>query len=225
MSYKNYRSLFHQVGNVPHLFQPLVLKKFIKTGLFHIHRGIKPVSKKIVFLLQVDNKALIPNKHVSDFYGLTKYIVKEFSDWNVVMRLHPNMRKSNLTLNVKEFNNVEIHNAKDKTLSESLDGASIAVSIMSSSIMEAIAIGVIPFVFNPLYKEFNYQPDIDKLGLGIESKEIDSAKVSLSYLMKSEDTQNRYFRNIDKMHPVFFSKIGSKSLRETVKIIDNFAKN
>jgi hypothetical protein len=78
--------------------------------------------------------------------------------------------------------NMIIEPANRVGLAQALAKARVSVSAYSTTIMESIAAGVVPIIFNTTSMP-RYWPDVDAAGAGIETRNIDEAEAHIRRLM------------------------------------------
>lgn len=155
------------------------------------HPGIElktpaSVNKRITFLLNTD-----PNGKVTgldyfheQFWQLIMWTAMHADDWKLTVRAHPMIP---LTLDERSildrFRNIEVHDPLNTTLADSLTDCDLAVTVSSSSIIEAVAFGAVPLIFNPA--PWRYQPDFGLYDSGFECKSVKTAIETMKMLIAS----------------------------------------
>ncbi|HEX7300705.1 MAG TPA: hypothetical protein VF257_17025 [Solirubrobacteraceae bacterium] len=102
-----------------------------------------------------------------------------------------------------------------------LEASRAAVSIYSTSLVEAAALGSIPIVFNPTSMS-RYSPDLDALGAGIEVRTPPDAEEAIARVVEDELLHRRLAVGVDAFRSRFFAAGGSPA-DATVALIDDLA--
>jgi hypothetical protein len=162
--------------------------KFYSCGSPALEIGRTEVKQQILFIHQGYDDVLITHESYQAFWDLLLWVTDSFPDWEVIIRNHPVIPLTQEELMTVKQRNILHHDPQIVSLAESLTGTAIAVTIMSSTLIEAAAYGIIPVVFNPDYNQFSYKPDFKSEGLGLEEASIDALKEPLDGLMTDFDS-------------------------------------
>ena len=175
---------------------------FIKFGYPALSR-INEDSKNIIFLSQGvgDN---VEEKHEQELIRLAIDLAKKFPE-RVRWRSHPNS-----TLTIQAFSNlvkggVEICDSKAH-IGCQLQDSMIAIGISTSSLVDAVNVGVIPVIFNSTCQK-NYPFPIVEDGLGMEFGNSYDALKGIADIISNKDSINKFRERIleksrDYFHPV-----------------------
>jgi hypothetical protein len=198
-------------------FSPRTL--FLSVGNPSVEHIVLEPRKRIVFLLQGVDAVQVRKEHWDKFLIFMISIIHYCEDWEIVVREHPNLPLADDEKNeLEKYSSVEIHNPRDKSLTESLDSASLAVTMFSSALLDAVAMGIVPFIFNPSNAIPRYQPDIEEYGIGIECKALDEAIDSMKQLIDQPIQIKLKRKRLFEIHPFLFANIGLESRRRIVNI-------
>lgn len=158
-------------------------------------------SDKIIFLSQY--VALYITKDDQEmFVKLAISLAKRFPD-KVLWRPHPNDSTNNKEL--LDLKNGKVHLLDPKEpLFNQLCSSSVAVSIGSSSLIDALYLGVIPISFNTTCLK-NYPFPLVEQGVGFEFQSFDYALEQISSLLNNQDKISAVQKQINNAHNKFFS--------------------
>ena len=128
----------------------------------------------ISFFLQSPRK-LGSQSSWEELLKLINYTAIEFREVPILVREHPSYplpeQERNDVLNAE---NVQLVPPGSYSLAEILNASCLAVTIFSTTILESIAAGVFPLVFNVTSMP-SYYPDVAATGAAVEVKSIDEA--------------------------------------------------
>ncbi len=190
--------------------------RYIAVGYpFDIKR--RNATDGIAFFLQVP--LFISDKvYFDELIGLISSTAKKYPSRYIIVREHPEFRLSPGVLGeLTGYENVII--ASDWALEKAYSHSAVVVSHFSSSIMECMAHGCIPIVYDPT-EGSAYNPDIQDLGLGEVAKIPDEFFKSIDHIFEiSELIHCNIQREIDN----WFSAIGENALERIIKNINNIA--
>ena len=175
--------------------------------------------KKAIFMLQPAKSLALDEISVNIFFDFMKKIILSNKDWKFIIRLHPQQDMPHLIHETFSFSNSKIISPKNVTLTESVKNCAVAFSISSSSLTDVLNNNIIPFAFNVSGLLNKYQPDINKLKIGIETKNFNKAIYKAQQLLKSPRKLLLYRKNIIRLKNIFIFKNGKKSVKEIFKHI------
>lgn len=137
----------------------------------------------IIFFLQASGSPLITPAAAAAMLDLVAWAAGQFPECEIRVRPHPGAplaaaEQERLAANP----NVRITPAGTAPLEEVVKGADIAVSIFSTTILEAVAAGLIPLIVNVAGLP-HYNPDIAREGAGLEVKTFAEARQALTRLV------------------------------------------
>lgn len=194
--------------------------RFIEVGNHMLSAQRTAFGRRILFLMQGADNYTIQQDHWNEFMDFTAWTAGHHPDWQVIVRVHPNLPLAPGELGrLAAFANVSFQDAKDMPMGEALQGAAIAVTIVSSAILEALAQGVFPFLFNPTTMVPRFQPDIEALGAGIEAKTLERAKAEMARLLADPGVLSAYRPALTAVGRDFFSATGPTARDNIVSTI------
>jgi len=110
----------------------------------------------------------------------------------VYMRPHPAVPlPSTVAARLARFRNIRIESPSQITLAQALAKVPVSVSIYSTTILESIAAGVVPLVFNTTALA-RYWPDVAAAGAGLEIRDPDEARQALVALLTDPAAPARF---------------------------------
>lgn len=171
------------------------------------------IAKRIVFLLNTDPNGRVTglDHYHGEFWRFLLWVVETASDWKIVVRAHPMVAiTSEEHVALAAYANVELHEPRHKPLKESLEGADIAVTVSSSSVVEAVAYGAVPFIVNQT--PWTFQPNFSQLGAGFECKSTADAIKTMERILTSPDELLSSRRELEKMRPQLFAATGEAAM-------------
>jgi hypothetical protein len=198
-------------------FSPETL--FLAVGNPSVEYMVSTPRKRIVFLLQGVDSVQISQEIWDVFWIFMISVIKCADDWEIIVREHPNL---SLTIDeidqLAKYPSVELHNPRNKSLTESLDSATLAVTIFSSALLDAVAMGIVPFVFNPSQAIKRYQPDLEKYDAGIDRKTLEQALVELKKLLVNTKEIEAMRHRLMTVYPTLFANIGPSARAAIVDV-------
>jgi hypothetical protein len=193
--------------------------RFVSVGNHMLLSRRAAPRRRILFLMQgADNYTILPD-HWRQFMDFTAWTAETFPDWEVVVRPHPNLPLSaSETARLAAIANVTLQDTR-VAMGEALEGAQVAVTIVSSAILEALAQGVFPFLFNPTTMVPRFQPDLEAMGAGIEAKTLERAKSEMRRLLDKPSVLEAYQPALAAVRHSFFAAIGRDALDNIVSVV------
>jgi hypothetical protein len=114
------------------------------------------------------------------------WTAQKFPQREIRVRPHPGAPLSESELaRLAESSNLRVMPAGAATLEAVLNGSDIAVSIFSTTILEAAAAGVIPLIVNVAGLP-HYNPDIAREGAAVEVTDFDAARRAMTRLLQDD---------------------------------------
>jgi hypothetical protein len=161
-------------------------QEFVAVGnhvLQHLAESMHELPREartgVSFFLQTPGLLLSKTKFLG-FLNLIEWTAVTFPNTPVLVRAHPNYP---LPIEFEErfakCRNIRLMPPKTHQLEDVMAASSVAVAVFSSTILEAICVGVLPIVCN-LDSLPRYSPDVEKAGAGIEVHTINEAKQAIS---------------------------------------------
>ncbi len=131
--------------------------------------------RAVCFFLQPLPTRLIDKRCWDELLKLAKWAAGEHAEVPVLIREHPAYPLSESErAQLEGIPNIRLVPPDEYPLSEVLNLCRLTVSIYSSTILESIAAGVLPMIFNPTSLP-SYFPDVHVAGAGIEVKTFEEA--------------------------------------------------
>lgn len=200
---KGFSELWKKYNSIP---------KFIELGYYGNTCFIKKLEcynkNAITFFFQA------PLFTISDdcFENMIKFVffcVEKFPNRRVLVREHPEYLFTK-RLNISEYKNIHIvtHTPMEDVFSET----EIGVSIFSSTLMECVLYGAIPFIFN-LTSNPKYFPDLDSENIGIEVKCYEEAELKMNYLIENNVYREEFKYNIASAKSKYFNEVDYSILK------------
>lgn len=193
---------------------------FVSVGS-HVLNGRKDKAhRRIVFLMQATDNYAILQDHWRQFMEFTAWTARNHPDWEIVIRPHPSLPLSDdEAARLSVFANVRFQDSIEVPMGEALEGATMAVSLISSAILEAIPQGVFPFLFNPTTLVPRFQPDLEALGVGIETKTLVRAQAEMARLLAAPSIFETYLPKMETVGRHFFAATGPSALQNIVSTL------
>lgn len=174
---------------------------FFSFGHLSLNEG-KRDGEKIIFLSQgVDEN--ITQRDFDLFLALAISIAKKFPN-RVMWRPHPNISLDNVELENLRASEVDVLDPR-APLQEQLQSSVVAVGITSSSLVDALASGVIPISFNTTCLT-DYPAPLLELNIGLEYRDFDTAVREISCLLNDNAAMQIFQSNIAINRDYFFAK-------------------
>ena len=162
-------------------------------------------SNAVVFFLQVPSM-LITQECWNEFFGLIVWTAAEFANVPVLVREFPvRPLTKRLRRELECYSNVRLVSRRIYPLSEVLQQSQIAISICSSTILESIASGVLPIVFNMTTMP-RFFPDVEAVGAGLEVKTPQEARDAISRCLNDNNYRKQFVPGIKSFQEKYFYK-------------------
>jgi hypothetical protein len=167
----------------------------------------------VSFFLQPPSP-LIAEDHQLLLHELILRASRDFPDSRVFVREHPGWP---LAVDERErldaAPNVDLTSAASHTLTEVIQASRVAVSIYSTSLLEAAALDTAALVFNPTSLP-RYTPDLEELGVGVEVDDTQAALRTIDRLLHDEGYRRSFQPAMASFRDRFFAGAdGSAPLR------------
>jgi hypothetical protein len=203
-------------------------QKFVVTGshiidsLAPITRGSQYSRKAVCFFLQGSSR-LISNEHFDEFLQLVRWVANEFTELPILVREHPSC-----PLPIEEqaelvrFPNIRLMPPYDYSVADVLNASRLSVSIYSSTILESIAGGVLPLIFN-MTSLPSYFPDVQAVGAGIEVKSMESAKQVICHVVRDESFVRHFEPAMEQFQKAYFFRDNRKTVNRIIEEITSLS--
>jgi len=202
----NLQQSFVPVGN--HILK----QQAVETELF------SKKDKAISFFLQAPNK-LITQASWNQFIDLILWSAKTFDQTPIIVREHPRYKISDeFSYKIRGYKNVRFMPPDQATLDEVLGQSLISVSIYSSTILESIAVGVLPVIVN-ITSMPKFLPDVCAARAGVEVQSIAAAKCALSDLIEQPAALASHKLSIEVFKREYFSAVQNEAIENIVSEI------
>jgi hypothetical protein len=122
----------------------------------------------------------------------------------VYLRPHPSAPfPSELMARIASKPNLIVEPGDRVSLAEALAKAKVSVSTYSTTILESVAAGVVPIIFNTTTMP-KYWPDVDAAKAGIEIRDLDSAETCILNLLKGPSGTSDFLAPMQALADQFF---------------------
>jgi hypothetical protein len=165
----------------------------------------------VAFFLQPESP-LIHRRHQAALRRLVMRVATELPECVVLVREHPAAALPAAERDALAAAGVLFAAPERFALRAVLDVADVAVSIYSTSLVEAAALGVVPIVFNPTSMP-HYSPDIQALGVGFERKSVDDTEEAIATALRDRVERESLRAGTDRFRTRFFAQHGSPADR------------
>jgi hypothetical protein len=161
------------------------------------------------FFLQ-KGATVIPAADWDALLGFMDRAAAAFPDIEIIVRDHPTQPSLNATERAifEDRSNIRFMPPARYTLNEVLAACDVVVGAASTTLLEAIQSGAIPFIFGTSYPaDF---PDIAGAGAAIAAADGPTAEAALRQLAESEELRVRLRKAGDKLRPSLFAASGAE---------------
>jgi hypothetical protein len=177
--------------------------------------NLQRTGNKIIFLSQPVALFITKNDQKM-FTKLAISLAKKFPG-RIFWRPHPmDLNNGKQLLDLKN-SKVHLFDPKE-SLSNQLQSSLLAISITSSSLMDALHGGVIPISFNTTCLKC-YPYPIVELGVGFEFRSFDHALEQIADLINNQNKINTTLKQIADTHATFFSNNGLSEQKNYIRMI------
>lgn len=194
-------------------------QRFVAAGNFHLADGSPGTGEGILFLFQGFDNWMGGRKSADDMVALAEAAAAALPARPIFIRPHPAVPlPQDVQARLGRFANVRIEPAAEVPLAHAFAKSRISVSAYSSAILESVAAGVTPLVFNTVGLP-RYWPDVEAAGVGIEVQDKESA---LRMLAGEEGGPARR-QAMDAFNSRFFKARGATALAESRALLLDLA--
>ena len=204
-----------------------LIKKYTKKSIIKI-TGNPLVSnnkfifkKKAIILLQPQSILTKNPQNLDLFFYFISNVIRSNNDWEFVVRPHPDHDHYRNLKKFNKFSNCKIIYSRNISLKESLTNCSVAFSIFSSSLMDALTQKIIPFSFDTTGLLGGFHPDLNKFKIGISTDNIKDAILKANNLLRNKKLILEYCKNIKNYKFNINYKYGKQAINEICKYIRN----
>lgn len=178
------------------------------------------INKRIIFLLNTDPNGKVTGLDAfhEQFWALLQWVATNANGWEIIVRMHPMIPLSISERDLlSSFKCIQLHDPANKTLMESLEKCDLALTVSSSSVIEAAACGVIPFILNPA--PWSFQPEFRVHRAGFEYSTVPLAVEKLKALMSNPKDLIEIRDNLIEFRKKLFLSVGNPALNNIVAAI------
>jgi glycosyltransferase involved in cell wall biosynthesis len=195
-------------------------QNFITTGSYTVETKIlKRVEKINTISFFSQGKTFFINDSVwQEFITLAEQIALQCKEVEVIMREHPLYPLSYIEKERLERVGVIFMSPPKYSLDEVFQKSDLTVSIFSSAILESIAAGILPIVFNPKVLP-KFYPDITALGVNIEVNNIKEAIQEIIELVKNPTQIEKFREPMENFREKYFAYNKEKAIQNIIKEI------
>jgi hypothetical protein len=194
-------------------------QKFLVVGNHILDLQKNEVVKNYISFFPQGVDSVITQKDSDDFFELAIYIANKYNNLQVIIREHPSTPiDTNMKSKLINIKNIKFMNSDKYALSAVLSKTKIAISVFSTVLYESLLYDAIPFSFNSTDLP-GMEPNLCKLGVGIESKSILESKNKIDYILNNNLKINLYLKNILKYKKNYFYNNGDGAIKNIVMTI------
>lgn len=152
--------------------------------------------------------------------SLAPHIAERMPEHIVYVRPHPRHPFSDEMLDLwAKYPNIRVAAWPDVSLAEVLSRSRAAVSVYSSTILESIASGTVPVIFNMTTMP-RFMPDVDKAGAGVEVRLFQEAGDALIRLLRDADYARSFEPAMAAFQKEYFAARGEVAIGNIVSALE-----
>jgi hypothetical protein len=197
--------------------------QFISVGHPGLELGLpEKINRRIIFLLNTDPNGKVTGLDAfhEQFWALLQWVAENADGWEIIVRMHPMIPLSIAERDLlSRFKCIQLHDPANKTLMESLNKCDLALTVSSSSVIEAAACGVIPFILNPA--PWSFKPEFYAHRAGFEFDNVPLAIERLKALMLNPGDLLEIRGNLIEFRKKLFLTVGDSALNNIVAAINS----
>ena len=185
-------------------------------AISHEPPNLQSQSMVISFFLQ-SPCALLSTNGYEDFIELIVWCAKEYPAVRFVVREHPSYPVP-VTLRAKmnEYDNIAFSSPIRDALSEVIRESSLVVSVFSTVLLEAVALGTVPLICS-IGSMPNFEPDLE--GAAIEVYSVEEAKKEIHQVVCDPSYLDRYKSQLAIVYAQYFSNgNAARTISDKIKI-------
>jgi hypothetical protein len=194
--------------------------EFISFGHLQERRNVTS-GNNIIFLGQYVT-SFITNSDQQHFINLAKALAKKFPK-QIVWRPHPSVKIDDKELVELKKEKVLVLSSRE-SLTKQLENSILAISIGSSSLIEALHCGVIPICFNTTCKKKYPFPSSNE-EIFFEFKNFQDAFIKITNLMNNKNKIVSIQNKIKIANSNFFSNLGLSKRRKIIQLMSKGQSN
>jgi hypothetical protein len=188
---------------------------FLATGNFHLSAAGGRTGPGILFLLQGFDDWLGGRHGAEAMLTLAEGVAGALPGQPVFVRPHPVVpMPAEARVRLERFPNIHIESPADVPLAEAFAKSCVSVSSYSTAILESIAAGVVPLIFNTAGLP-RYWPDVADAGAGLEIRDPAEALQTLIGLAQDADRLGDFQDPMQAFTDRFFRFRGASAVVES----------
>ena len=205
-------------------------QRFVATGSFALApevglgreelAGMLAGRQAIAFFLQPQSPLIGPAEQTA-LLELISRTCRRLPSCAVLVREHPASPLADRDRDVLTAQGATLVGVERFALGPILEAAAVAVSVYSTSLVEAAAVGSVPVVFNPTSMP-HYVPDLQALGAGVERSDVAGAEEAIADLVENAAARDRLREGGERFRRRFFADHASPADR-VVELADELA--
>lgn len=198
-------------------------QQFTATGNFHLVENPPEAGAGTLFLFQGFDNWMGGRESADAMLDLAEGIADALPDQPVFVRPHPAVPLPDAArARLVRHPNLRIETAQNVPLAEAFAKCRISVSAYSSAILESVAAGVVPLIFNTAGLP-RYWPDVEAAGAGLEIQDTDTAVAALSRLLRDEGALAAFSEPMRAFTARFFAFRGGEAVARSAETLRNLA--
>jgi hypothetical protein len=206
-------------------------QSFVVTGSHTLNSGApsppdwlrsRASRKRVVtFLLQAPRDMIGPRRW-REFLNLAAAAAQRWPDGLILVREHPQYQLGAVDLaDLGRAPNLCIIRPAQCGLAETLAVSTVSVSIYSTTILESIAAGVPPVIYNCTSMP-RFSPDVDSLGAGVEVHDFETALLQIDRILNDHCWYDRLHAEMEKFRERYFHGDDGRSCSRIVSRLEAF---
>lgn len=198
-------------------------QQFVSTGNFALTSDFTDPSDKppgVLFFHQDLDRGLGGVRGSAMVIALAERLAAARPDIPIHYRPHPLVPLDDASAaRLRQFANVTIQNTVDVPLDEALRQVCVSVSIYSTTILESIAAGTVPVIFNMTTMP-RYCPDVAAAGAGLELRTLDDAFTAIDRLLSDRAHLSSFTDPMARFARRFFCARGPDAIANVVRELE-----
>lgn len=160
---------------------------------------------------------------VQETLALARRLALRLPEAVIVLRDHPqDPAPKSAMQELSELDNVVVAPPDSISLIQMLRAVSVAVSIYSTTLLEAAALGRPAVSFNPTSLP-RYVPDLEALGAGVELSDSSTAEEAIVRLVRDASYRASFLPGLERVRKHFFAGAQANAAEQIVSAIDQLA--
>jgi glycosyltransferase involved in cell wall biosynthesis len=169
------------------------------------------------FFLQTVTQLISPAA-MSGLLDLASQLAQDAPDVAVLVREHPGHRIDTGHLERLSSPNLILTPPERYSLADVLSACDTVVSICSTTLLEAAALGTPPVILNQTSLP-RYMPDLARIGAGIETRDPAIARHEVLRLLRDPDARERFARGMERVREHFFAGADTRAPDRIVGLV------